>query len=54
MEHYLDDGVMAAIEAVTRILPGQQIPRCGILSGGTLLSIAAAAMSGLPIIGSRR
>ena len=45
MEHYLDDGVMAAIEAVTRILPGQQIHAAGYCLGGTLLSIAAAAMS---------
>ena len=44
MEHYLRDGVMAALEAVEHIRPGQPIHAAGYCLGGTLLSIAAAAM----------
>jgi polyhydroxyalkanoate synthase len=44
MEHYLRDGVMAAIEAVSQIRSGQPIHTVGYCLGGTLLAIAAAAM----------
>jgi len=44
MEHYLRDGVMAAIEAVSQIRSGQSIHTVGYCLGGTLLAIAAAAM----------
>lgn len=44
MEHYLRDGVMAALEAVANIQPGQPVHAAGYCLGGTLLSIAAAAV----------
>jgi polyhydroxyalkanoate synthase len=43
MNDYLDDGVMAAMEAVHALVPGQKINAVGYCLGGTLLSIAAAA-----------
>ncbi|HEY0060833.1 MAG TPA: alpha/beta fold hydrolase [Telluria sp.] len=44
MEDYLRDGVMAALEQVRTIVPDQQVNAVGYCLGGTLLSIAAAAM----------
>jgi len=44
MEHYLNDGVMAALDAIGHIRPGQPIHAAGYCLGGTLLSIAAAQM----------
>jgi polyhydroxyalkanoate synthase subunit PhaC len=45
MEDYLQSGVMAAIDAVSRIVPNRKIQGTGYCLGGTLLSIAAAAMA---------
>ncbi len=44
MEDYRRLGVMAALDAVGRIVPGQQVHATGYCLGGTLLGIAAAAM----------
>ena len=45
MDDYLKAGVMAAIDAVTAIVPEQHIQAMGYCLGGTLLSIAAAFMA---------
>lgn len=45
LEDYRRLGVMAALDAVGAIVPGQRIHAAGYCLGGTLLSIAAAAMS---------
>jgi len=45
MEDYLQSGVTAAIEAVSAIVPNRKIHGVGYCLGGTLFSIAAAAMS---------
>lgn len=45
MDAYLDDGVMAALDAVTAIIPGQRVQGLGYCLGGTLLAIVAAAMA---------
>ncbi|MFC0239559.1 PHA/PHB synthase family protein [Rhodopseudomonas telluris] len=45
LEDYRRLGVMAALDAVGAIVPGQRIHTAGYCLGGTLLSIAAAAMS---------
>jgi polyhydroxyalkanoate synthase len=42
MEDYLRHGVLDAIDAVSAIVPGQQIDAVGYCLGGTLLAIAAA------------
>jgi polyhydroxyalkanoate synthase len=44
MDDYLQLGVMAALDAVGAVLPGRQVHTVGYCLGGTLLSIAAAAM----------
>ena len=44
MDDYLHQGVMAAIEQVRALVPGQKINATGYCLGGTLLSIAAAAI----------
>ena len=44
-EDYLKLGVMEALDAVTAIVPEQKVHTVGYCLGGTLLSIAAAAMS---------
>ncbi len=45
MDDYLSSGVMDAVNAVDTITGGQQIHAVGYCLGGTLLSIAAAAMA---------
>jgi polyhydroxyalkanoate synthase len=45
MDDYHTLGVMAAIDAVSAVVPGEQIQALGYCLGGTLLSIAAAAMA---------
>ena len=45
MEDYLQLGVMAALDAVNAIVPKQPVHAVGYCLGGTLLSLAAAAMA---------
>jgi polyhydroxyalkanoate synthase len=45
MEDYRQSGLMAALDAVSAILPGRKIHTVGYCLGGTLLTIAAAAMA---------
>lgn len=45
MDDYCRLGPMAALDAVSAIIPGQKIQALGYCLGGTLLSIAAAAMA---------
>jgi polyhydroxyalkanoate synthase len=45
MDDYLRLGIEATVEAVSRIVPGQKIHSVGYCIGGTLLSIAAAALA---------
>ncbi|WP_372573540.1 PHA/PHB synthase family protein [Ruegeria jejuensis] len=44
LEDYRQQGIMAAIDAVEQIVPGQKIHANGYCLGGTLLAIAAAVM----------
>ena len=45
LEDYRRDGVMAALDVVASVLPGRRIHTAGYCLGGTLLTIAAAAMA---------
>lgn len=45
MEEYRKSGVLAALDAVNAIVPGRKVHGVGYCLGGTLLSIATAAMS---------
>jgi polyhydroxyalkanoate synthase len=47
LEDYRTQGVMAALDAVAEIMPGHRVHATGYCLGGTLLSIAAAAMAGV-------
>ncbi len=45
MDDYRELGVMAALDVVSQLAPGQKIHATGYCLGGTLLTIAAAAMA---------
>lgn len=45
MADYHFDGIMAAINAISKILPGEKIHSVGYCLGGTMLSIVAATMA---------
>jgi len=45
MEEYRELGVMAALDAIGKIVPDRRVHATGYCLGGTLLSIAAAAMA---------
>ena len=45
MKDYTQKGIMAALDAISHIIPDQKIHTAGYCLGGTLLSIAAAAMA---------
>lgn len=42
---YRTKGVMQALDVINAVIPGRQVHACGYCLGGTLLSIAAAAMA---------
>ena len=44
MDDYLNTGLHTALDTVNRIVPGQKVQAVGYCLGGSLLSIAAAAM----------
>ena len=45
MDDYLELGVMSALNMISKILPDRKVQALGYCLGGTLLAIAAAAMS---------
>jgi len=46
LEDYRERGVMVAVDAISAIVPEQKIHATGYCIGGTLMTIAAAAMAG--------
>ncbi|MFT4503387.1 PHA/PHB synthase family protein [Caballeronia sp. 15711] len=47
LEDYRTSGVMSALDTIAEIVPDQRVHAAGYCLGGTLLSIAAAAMAGV-------
>ncbi|GAB4556305.1 MAG: alpha/beta fold hydrolase [Rhizobacter sp.] len=45
LSDYLEQGIFDTLAAIKRLLPGQDVHACGYCLGGTLLSIAAAALA---------
>ncbi|MBA84464.1 MAG: poly-beta-hydroxybutyrate polymerase [Rhodobacteraceae bacterium] len=45
LDDYRTQGVMAALDAISQIVPDQKIHACGYCLGGTILSISAATMA---------
>ncbi|OWU86780.1 poly-beta-hydroxybutyrate polymerase [Oceanicola sp. 22II-s10i] len=45
LEDYRKDGVMTALDCISRVQPGRQIHACGYCLGGTMLAITAATMA---------
>ena len=45
MDDYREDGVMAALDAISTILPGRKVHSVGYCLGGTLLTLTAATMA---------
>lgn len=45
LDDYRTKGVMAALDEITRLVPGRGIHACGYCLGGTILAIAAATMA---------
>jgi polyhydroxyalkanoate synthase len=45
LNDYLEDGVLAAIDVVRALVPGQPVNAAGYCLGGTLLAMAAAALA---------
>jgi polyhydroxyalkanoate synthase len=44
-DRYRTAGIMAALDVVNTVVPGQKVHACGYCLGGTLLAIAAATMA---------
>lgn len=45
IDNYRRDGVMAALDTISAIMPARRVHACGYCLGGTILSIAAATMA---------
>ncbi|SDH96794.1 PHA/PHB synthase family protein [Alloyangia pacifica] len=45
LDEYRRDGVLTALDAITRICPDSKVHACGYCLGGTILAIAAATMA---------